>query len=78
MSTLAEIETAVGKLPRRDQERLFRQLAKRFRGRPTCYELSREIFETPGRIGSSGKHDLSTNKTHLAGFGRKATKHGAR
>jgi len=74
MSTLQEIESAVQKLSRREQELLFQQLGKRLGGTPTCYDLSRELFEEPGRIGASGKTDLSTNKAHLANFGRKATR----
>jgi hypothetical protein len=70
MHTLHEIESAVQKLPRRDQELLFRQLAKRLGGGPSCYDLARELFEEPGRIGASGKKDLSTNKAHLVGLGR--------
>jgi hypothetical protein len=70
MSTLAEIEAAVAKLPEDEQEQLYRQLAQRFRA-PSCYELSRDLFEEPGRLGSSGIADLSTNKAHLADFGVK-------
>lgn len=76
MSTLHEIESAMLKLPRREQELLYRQLAKRLGSAPSCYDLARELFEEPGRIGASGKRDLSTNKAHLAGFGRKAGKRG--
>jgi hypothetical protein len=71
VSTLAEIESAVEKLPRSEQEMLLRQLSKRLADGPSCYDLARELFETPGRIGASGKSDLSTNKAHLAGFGEK-------
>jgi len=74
MSTLREIESAVQKLPRREQELLYRQLAKRLGSAPSCYDLARELFEEPGRIGASGKKDISTNKAHLAGFGRKTGK----
>ncbi len=74
MSTLDEIESAVQKLPRSDQELLFRQLAKRLGGGPSCYDLARELFESPGRIRASGKRDLSTNKARLAGFGCKTGK----
>jgi len=38
---------------------------------PTCYELAARYFEEPGHIGSSGLHDLSTNKGHLKDFGAK-------
>jgi hypothetical protein len=70
MSTLAEIEAAVEALPRQQQAKLLRRLAERFGGRaPSCYDLARDLFEKPGRLGASGKHDLSTNKAHLAGFG---------
>ena len=78
MSTLGEIESAVQKLPRREQELLVRQLAKRLGGGPSCYDLARELFEEPGRIGASGKGDLSTNKAHLASFGREAGKRARR
>ena len=78
MSTLDEIASAVQKLPRREQELLLRQLAERLDGGPSCYDLARELFEEPGRIGASGKSDLSTNKAHLAGFGRKTAKRAGR
>ena len=38
---------------------------------PSCYDLVREIFESPGRLGASGLRDLSTNKAYLAGFGKR-------
>ena len=78
MSTLMEIETAVQKLPRREQEQLFRKLAKHLGEGPSCYDLARDLFETPGKIGASGKTDLSTNKAHLANFGRKPAKRATR
>lgn len=71
MTTLAEIEAAVQALPRKEQETLLRQLAARLGNEPSCYDLARELFEKPGWIGASGKRDLSTNKKHLAGFGRR-------
>lgn len=71
ISTLTEIERAVAILPRKDQESLLRHLLARLGPGPSCYDLSRELFEEPGRIGASGKHDLSTNKAHLASLGRK-------
>jgi hypothetical protein len=70
MRTLREIESAVQKLPLREQELLFRQLAKRLSTGSSCYDLARELFEESGRIGASGKRDLSTNKAQLAGFGK--------
>ena len=70
MSTLTEIERAVAILPRKDQESLLRHLLSRLGSGPSCYDLSRELFEEPGRIGASGKRDLSTNKAHLASLGR--------
>ena len=70
MSTLAEIEEAVQMLPAPQQKTLLRRLVKRFgNAEASCYDLARELFEKPGRIGASGKRDLSTNKAHLAGFG---------
>jgi hypothetical protein len=57
-------------LPAPQQKTLLRRLAKRFgKGGASCYDLVRELFEQPGRLGASGKRDLSTNKAHLAGFG---------
>jgi hypothetical protein len=73
MSTLAEIEAAVEMLPRRQQDALLRNLAKRLIG-PSCYDLARDLFEKPGNLGASGKRDLSTNKAHLTGFGRPSSK----
>ena len=73
MSTLAEIEQAVESLPRKQQASLLRRLLARLGSGPSCYDLSRELFEEPGRLGASGKRDLSTNKAHLAGLGRKGT-----
>ena len=73
MSTLAEIEQAVETLPRKQQESLLRRLLARLGSGPSCYDLSSELFEEPDRIGASGKRDLSTNKAHLAGLGRKRT-----
>jgi hypothetical protein len=70
MSTLAEIEAAMERLPQEEQAQLFRVLAKRF-GAASCYDLARDLLEAPGGIGASGIADLSTNKTHLAGFGSK-------
>jgi hypothetical protein len=69
MSTIAEIEAAVERLPRRQQGVLLQKLAKRLIG-PSCYDLARDLFEKPGKLGASGKKDLSTNKAHMAGFGR--------
>ena len=74
MISLDEIESAVEKLPRRDQELLLRQLTRRLGVGPSCYDLARELFEEPGGIGASGKSDLSTNKAYLANFGRKPLK----
>jgi len=73
MSTLTEIEAAVEMLPREQQGALLRNLAKRLIG-PSCYDLARDLFEKPGKLGASGKPDLSTNKAHLAGFGRPSHK----
>jgi len=73
MSTIAEIEAAVERLPRRQQGVLLRKLAKRLTG-PSCYDLARDLFEKPGKLGANGKNDLSTNKAYLAGFGRPAKK----
>lgn len=72
MSTLAEIDAAVQNLPRLEQEQLLKQLAERLEGGPSCYDLARELFEEPGRIGSSGKGDLSANKKYLADFGSRS------
>jgi hypothetical protein len=78
MSTLEEIESAVEKLSRREQELLFQQLGKRLGQGPSCYELARDLFEIPGRLGASGRRDLSTNKAHLKNFGQKASKRAPR
>lgn len=71
MSNVAKIEEAVAALPGAQQKSLLRRLANRFGGEAAnCYELARELFEKPGMLGASGKHDHSTNKAHLAKFGR--------
>ena len=66
-----EIEQAVKALPRKQQQTLLRHLTERLSTGPSCYDLARELFEKPGHLGASGKRDLSTNKKHLAEFGRK-------
>lgn len=66
-----EIEQAVEALPRKQQETLLRHLAKKLSMGPSCSDVVRDLFEKPGGIGASGKRDLSTNKKHLADFGRK-------
>jgi hypothetical protein len=69
MRRLAEIEAAVETLPREEQGALLRNLAKRLID-PSCYDLARDLFEKPKKLGASGKRDLSTNKAYLAAFGR--------
>ena len=66
-----EIEQAVESLPRKQQQTLLRHLTERPSAGPSCYDLARDLFEKPGRIGASGMRDLSTNEKHLAEFGRK-------
>ena len=74
MSTLAEIETAVENLPAAEQKMLLQRLQQRFGAQEaSCYDLARALFEQPGHLGASGQRDLSTNKRHLAGFGRAKT-----
>lgn len=41
-------------------------------GGPSCYELAARFFEEPGHIDSSGLGDLSSNKSHLRGFGKRS------
>ena len=60
-------------LPRQQQDALLRNLAKRLIG-PSCYDLARDLFEKRGKLGASGKRDLSANKAHLAGFGSPSSK----
>ena len=43
---------------------------------PSCHDLVAPYFEQPGHLGASGKRDHSTNKRHLAGFGK--SKHPAK
>ena len=40
-------------------------------GAASCYDLSRDLFETPGKLGASEEGDRSTNKVRLKSFGRK-------
>lgn len=71
MSTLAAIESAVETLPRPQQEKLLMKLAAKLgAASPSCYDLTRDLFEKSGKLGASGHGDLSTNKAHLKGFGR--------
>jgi hypothetical protein len=37
----------------------------------SCYDLSRDLFETPAKLGASKEGDRSTNKLHLRSFGRR-------
>lgn len=71
MSTLADIESAVETLPRAQQEKLLKKLAAKLGANtPSCYDLTRDLFEKSGKLGASGLGDLSTNKAHLEGLGR--------
>lgn len=36
----------------------------------SCYELSRDLFETPENLDASADGDRSTNRRRLAAFGR--------
>lgn len=38
---------------------------------PSCYDLVAQCFEQDGHLGASGRRDHSTNKKHLADFGRR-------
>jgi hypothetical protein len=38
----------------------------------SCFDLTRDLFETPGKLDASAEGDRSTNKRHLTGFGTKA------
>lgn len=40
-------------------------------GGPTCHDMIAPYLAMPDRIGASGLGDLSTDKRHFAGFGRK-------
>ena len=35
----------------------------------SCYDLSRDLFESPERLGASKEGDRSTNKARLRSFG---------
>jgi hypothetical protein len=37
---------------------------------PSCYDLTRDLFETPGKLGASTEGDRSFNKERLRSFGR--------
>jgi hypothetical protein len=68
MKSLSEIEAAVDLLSHPEQVRLLQHLQERIE--PVSYESIRDLFEEPGRLGSSGIGDLSSNKKHLEGYGR--------
>lgn len=40
-------------------------------GAASCYDLARDLFETPDKLGASKEGDRSTNKNRLKSFGRK-------
>lgn len=45
------------------------------RSAPTsCYELVRDLFESPSRLDSSKDGDRSTNKERLRSFGKRSLK----
>jgi hypothetical protein len=74
MKSAEEIQTAIDSLSRADQVELLQRLQKKIR--PTCFELTRDIFEELERHPGSGLGDLSTNKKYMEDFGkskRKAT-----
>jgi hypothetical protein len=40
-------------------------------GESTCYQLTHDLFENPGKLGASSQGDRSYNKSHLRNFGQK-------
>lgn len=40
-------------------------------GESSCYDLTRDLFEKPDKLGASSQGDRSFNKTHLRSFGQK-------
>jgi predicted RecB family endonuclease len=73
MSRLAEIESAVETLPRREQRKLLLRLAARLE-RPATHNGSKASLHDRMKGGcgivDSGIPDLATNKKHMEGFGR--------
>lgn len=72
MSRLAEIESALETLPRREQQKLLLRLQarlKRSARNGTKPSLHDRMKDGCGIV-DSGIRDLATNKTHMEGFGR--------
>ncbi len=38
----------------------------------SCFDLTRDLFETPGKLDASPEGDRSTHRRHLATFGTKS------
>jgi hypothetical protein len=39
----------------------------------SCYELTRDLFETPGKLGASKEGDRSINKARMNSFGKRGS-----
>jgi len=71
MSSLADIESAVETLPRREQRKLLLRLAARLErpAKKAKVSLHERMKDLCGIV-DSGIPDLATNKKHMEGFGR--------
>ena len=71
MSTLLEVEAAIYALPATDQRVLLEKLSRHVADEgASCFDLVHDLFEDTAQLGASGLSDLSSNKAHLADFGR--------
>lgn len=68
MSSLEEIEAAIGTLSHEEQVDLLGRLTKRSQQR--YHEAAMEILEEGWRGGGTGQPDLSTNRAHLEDYGK--------
>ncbi len=78
MTSLAEIESVVDALPRRDQRKLFKHLAVRLDTKSAKKPVKKLSLHDRMKdfcgIVDSGVPDLATNQKHMEGFGRWRTK----
>jgi hypothetical protein len=74
MTTLAEIESAVETLPKRDQRRLLKYLNSKLAPAPPKKPSLHDRMKDGCGIVDSGVPDLATNPKHMEGFGKWRTR----